>query len=63
MHALGLPSNAFAHTESKGNWHLQDPDVYVKSDMARFLWNFLAESTSSGAAALLSGKLSALLTG
>lgn len=36
---------------------LQDPDVRVKSDMSRFLWNSLAAATSSGPAKLASGEL------
>ena len=34
---------------------LKDPDVYVKNDLSRFIWNFLALRTASGPARLASG--------
>ena len=36
---------------------LKDPDVYVKNDLSRFIWNFLASRTASGPASLASGAL------
>ena len=34
---------------------LQDPSLYLKKDVERFLWNFLALRTSSGQAAAAQG--------
>ena len=34
---------------------LKDPDVYVKNDLSRLIWNFLASRTASGPARLASG--------
>ena len=38
---------------------LQDPSLYLKKDVERFLWNFLALRTSSGQAAAAQGMNSA----
>lgn len=35
---------------------VQDPSLYLKKDVERFLWNFLALRTSSGLAAAADGK-------
>lgn len=36
--------------------HVQDPALYLKKDVARFLWNFLALRTSSGPALAADGE-------
>ena len=52
---MGTVSGACDHLQHT----LQDPSLYLKKDVERFLWNFLALRTSSGQAAAAQGMKSA----